>query len=496
MNTSAPSILTQGDLIQQKPLTVWNFECNCAPAYEIVRERSTIAPGTPLIHSHVYSGDLPAQYTFMINSKENSGMVVANQAARNFWQLFETPRSVNSLVDHFGPGVEDLALRLHQYGLLRAYGTTKPLSRKAPQVLSVWMHVTNECNLRCSYCYINKSHEFMSRDVGIASVDAVIRSAKNSGFDTIRLKFAGGEPVLNFHLILELDTYAKQQATNFGLNYEGVILSNGVSLSEKHINALLSRNIRLMISLDGIGELHNNQRMFTNGVGSFAWVKRALNKLKSFGLTPFINVTVTGTNVAGLPNTVGFLLEENLPFTLNFYRDLGDMSEKLWIENENLTHYLLKAFERIEKNLPPYSLLGILLDRSNLSQLRNKACGVGDSYMAINHHGQIAKCHALMDRPLTSVHDLNPVMKLKLDQTQFQNISIDEKDGCRDCRWRYWCAGGCPLLTHTNTGRSDMRSPFCDVYQAVYPALLRLEGLRLMQYGVYLMQSDQKQEIL
>jgi uncharacterized protein len=478
-----PYILVQDDIAQNEDLSVREEECNCAPAYQIIRERPMIAAETPMIHSDIYSGDLPAQHSFMVNSIENGGVVVANQPARNLWQLFDRPRSANSLVDQFGPDGKNLAIRLHHYGLLKVFGETKPSFKKVPQVLSAWIHITNECNLRCSYCYINKSHDFMSREIGIAAVDAVIRSAQGSDFDTIRLKFAGGEATLSFPLILELDTYAKEQTARVGLNYEAVLLSNGVALSETQINELLSRHIRLVISLDGVGEYHDRQRVFVNGVGSFAWVERTLNKLRKCGLIPFISVTVTGRNVFGLPSTVDFLLEQELPFNLNFYRDLGAMSRNLQLENKDLAHYLLAAFEQIEKRLPPYSLLNILLDRSNLVQLHNKACGVGDSYLAVSHRGQIAKCHAQMDHPLTSVSDPNPLTKLIEDQTQFRNISVDEKEGCKECQWRYWCAGGCPLLTYASTGRYDVKSPFCDVYQTMYPYLLRLEGLRLMKYG-------------
>ena len=60
--------------------------------------------------------------------------------------------------------------------------------------------------------------------------------------------------------------------------------------------------------------------------------------------------------------------------------------------------------------------------------------------------------------------------------------SVDEKEGCRDCQWRYWCTGGCPLQTFRATGRYDLKSPNCSIYQAIFPEVLRLEGLRLLKY--------------
>jgi len=39
------------------------------------------------------------------------------------------------------------------------------------------------------------------------------------------------------------------------------------------------------------------------------------------------------------------------------------------------------------------------------------------------------------------------------------------------------------LLTYKATGRYDVKSPYCRVYKAIYPELLKLEGLRLLKYA-------------
>ena len=57
--------------------------------------------------------------------------------------------------------------------------------------------------------------------------------------------------------------------------------------------------------------------------------------------------------------------------------------------------------------------------------------------------------------------------------------------GCRDCEWKYWCAGGCPLTTYRATGRYDVKSPNCNIYKAIYPQAMRLEGLRLLKYHLH-----------
>jgi uncharacterized protein len=99
----------------------------------------------------------------------------------------------------------------------------------------------------------------------------------------------------------------------------------------------------------------------------------------------------------------------------------------------------------------------------------------------VDHHGKIAKCHMEIEKPITNIYADDPLILIRADRKGLQNMSVEEKQGCRDCEWKYWCTGGCPLLTYRTTGRYDVKSPNCRIYKAIYPKLLRLEGLRLMK---------------
>ncbi|NJO07950.1 MAG: SPASM domain-containing protein [Chloroflexaceae bacterium] len=108
-------------------------------------------------------------------------------------------------------------------------------------------------------------------------------------------------------------------------------------------------------------------------------------------------------------------------------------------------------------------------------------CPVGAHYLVIDHQGNIAKCQMDIAHPVTSIAAADPLGAVRADQQRVQNVSVDQKEGCQSCEWRYWCAGGCPLVTHQATGRYDVQSPLCGVYRALFPDIIRLEGLRLAQ---------------
>ena len=425
--------------------------------------------------------------TLLLNPIGTSGPVVLNGSAQNILDLFSSPMTIQDAIVSIPDIDKDRTASIVQHmimlGLISSPDYIKPL-RQAPRTLTAWLHVTNECNLRCDYCYITKTPDKMDVEQGKLSVDAVFRSAIANGFQSVKLKFAGGESTMNFSLLLELYDYARSQAMEKGLGLGGVVLTNGVGITERMIDALQERKLKLSISLDGVGEYHDAQRKFINGKGSFDLVERSLDRLSACGLVPSITITVSNRNLDGLPQVVEFVLQRNLPFTINFYREnecsAGHVD--LAYNDEKILEAMKKAFAIIENNLPPHSLLGSLVDRTRLDAPHSKPCGVGDSYLVIDQNGKVAKCHMEIERSITDVTVNDPLRLIQLDQIGIQNHSVDEKEGCKECTWKNWCAGGCPALTYRVTGRFDVKSPNCKIYKALFPEVLRLEGLRLLKY--------------
>lgn len=416
---------------------------------------------------------------------------VLNEFACRLLNAFAPARSIaHVLADHpdWDPDhVRQASMQLAALSLLRPAGGSTAVScgQTPPDTLAVWLHITNQCNLRCDYCYLRKTDEALALDTGRRAIDAIFRSASRHHFDRVKLKYAGGEASLHARMLLSLHDYAAQQASRLNIGLDAVLLSNGVTLSQRLIQGLRDRAIRVMISLDGVGAAHDVQRKFPNGRGSFAAVARTLNRMQERGMTPFISVTVSARNLDGLPDAVSYLLERDLPFGLYFYRDNESSHElhDLRFEEERLIQAMNSAFDMIEASLPQRSLLGSLVDRASFATPHRRACGVGQNYLVINQHGLVAKCQMEVERPITSIAAEDPLAVIRASPVGLQNPPVDEKESCRDCIWRYWCAGGCPRATYQATGRYDGKSPNCRIYRALYPRVLRLEGLRLLRWA-------------
>ena len=86
-----------------------------------------------------------------------------------------------------------------------------------------------------------------------------------------------------------------------------------------------------------------------------------------------------------------------------------------------------------------------------------------------------------LERPVTEIWAQDLLAAVRNEAKGLHNLDVEQRPGCRTCMWRYWCGGGCPLQPSHDSGDAVSASPYCRVYQAIFPDLLRLEGLRLVK---------------
>lgn len=403
-----------------------------------------------------------------------SQIVVLSSAA---WELLRAP----ALPDYASSPEAARALEaMAQLGLLmEATPTPHPAD---PTILTAWLHVTDACNLDCAYCYLQKSGEAMSEGVGYAAVEAVFRSALANGYEGVALKFAGGEASLNMPLVERLLKHARALAQREGLTLAAGMLSNGLALTDDRLRLVRDLGLRLMISLDGLDAASDRQRLTLGGRPSASAVRRRIERALALGVQPDVAVTVTGSSVAGLPRLAEWMLGLDLPFSISFYREshCGAARAELQLDEGRLIEGLRATYAVVAARPPRWSVLAALLDRADLSAPHRRPCAAGHSYLVVDHHGRIAKCQMELERPVTTTAAPDPLALVRADTISLQNLPVEEKEGCRDCDWRWWCAGGCPIATYRATGRYDVRSPNCSIYQALYPDLVRLEATRIL----------------
>ncbi|PHM08796.1 radical SAM/SPASM domain-containing protein [Nostoc sp. 'Peltigera malacea cyanobiont' DB3992] len=416
-------------------------------------------------------------------------VAVLNQSAIFLLEQFTNPQKLDDIaIEHLDIDPIDLQAaiqELYQARLIAPNNYSSFNLNEIPETLTAWLHITDRCNLRCDYCYLPHEAKDMSIDIGKAAIESTFRSATLNNYRRVKLKYAGGEALLCSPLIKDLHLYAQSLSKETDIILDGVVLSNGTLITPEIVEMLQILNLRLMISLDGLSNFHNMQRSYASGKGSFEDVERGIKIALKNGIIPDVSITVSGRNAEGLPDLLEWILEYNLPFSLNFYREneLSASYEDLQLEESRLIEGMLAAFKVIELKLPNRSLLGSLIDRANLASSHKRTCGVGQSYLVFDYKGQIAKCQMQLHKTISASKTQDPLTLVRQDKAGIQNLSVEEKEGCRTCEWKYWCTGGCSLATFKATGRYDIQSPNCNIYKALYPEALRLEGLRLIKYS-------------
>lgn len=151
-------------------------------------------------------------------------------------------------------------------------------------VTQLILQVTQDCNLRCSYCYyVNESYRNrhhaklnMSLDTAKKAMDYLL--SHSVGKDSITLGFYGGEPLLRMDLLKYCIEYMESQVQDRHILF--TLTTNGTLLTDDIIEYFITHNVALFISLDGTKETHDRNRKFVNGRGSFDIVMRNVAHIK------------------------------------------------------------------------------------------------------------------------------------------------------------------------------------------------------------------------
>ena len=93
----------------------------------------------------------------------------------------------------------------------------------------------------------------------------------------------------------------------------------------------------------------------------------------------------------------------------------------------------------------------------------------------IDHLGNVTACQMLIGERWADIANDDPLGAVREKGSALFDPPSDESPECRSCPWRYVCSGGCPLIRETPLHRR-----YCQVYRAILPQLVRLEGLKLI----------------
>lgn len=441
----------------------------------------------------VYLGTVE-DYYFVYNPVSESGITVLNKESYYVYSLINEERSVKEIyfkAKEIDPNVTQALIKNILKDLIDKeviyIGSPKnhyDIFKRKPTQLGVWLHLTNQCNLRCTYCYVWKSSEYMSANTSDQAIKKIIQDGKKEGFKKIKIKFSGGECLLKLDELMRLVKLGKSLSKKSKVEIGFVVLTNGVLLTPRIAKIFKEEGIEVAVSMDGLGKYNDSQRVFPNGLGSFKFVERGINELIKYKIPFNVSVTITKNNIEHIPELTQYFLKNKIRFAFNFFRENFMVKEELISSDNKLITSLKKAYKYIYDNPPQNNCIDGLLDRVSFRRPHNNVCGMGKNYIVVRNDGKLVSCQMTLDKPIGSITDKNIIETMKegtfLDP---KTLTVDTKPICKDCQWKYLCGGGCPLLNYKQTGSFTSQSPYCNVYRQLIPEVLKLEAKRIIRYG-------------
>lgn len=167
--------------------------------------------------------------------------------------------------------------------------TTPSTYSVAPRTVSI--AITDECDFKCSYCYVNLKDRYLSKE------SIILYCKQLDQLGTFDIAFGGGEPTLHPDLIEICQTIWNN--TNLGIS----LTTHGHHLSEDIISNLRNNISFIRVSIDGVEPVYSKLRKMP--------LNNLLPKLKLLsGQIPFgINAVMNKLTIGHLDKLKDLFLE-------------------------------------------------------------------------------------------------------------------------------------------------------------------------------------------
>lgn len=143
--------------------------------------------------------------------------------------------------------------------------------------------LTNICNMSCIYCQakddISIVHKLMSIETAEKCVDIALQSPSRF----LSFEFQGGEPLANFDVLKHIVLYTEEHKGNKCISFN--LVSNLTLLTDDMLDFLIEHKVVISTSLDGDRELHDKNRSFSGGSGTYDIVVDKIKQIQNAKLS-------------------------------------------------------------------------------------------------------------------------------------------------------------------------------------------------------------------
>lgn len=266
----------------------------------------------------------------------------------------------------------------------------------------ITLELTERCNLRCKYCIYQDSNStyrgFGSRDMTFetakGAIDLLVEHSAEVELDKkLILTFYGGEPLFQFDLIKKCVEYAESQ--NVKHEWLFSITTNCTLLNDEMIDYFAKKGFTLTASIDGDKELHDANRVYQNGSGSFDLAIKNLEKAAlAYKENNVEGPRISINSVIASPNDF-----EGLDRMQNFFSSLKWLPEDARITWSYAQSDSIKTKEEIEREIARIEL-GNAIDLDPITEWHYKNLPSSE-HTLFTREGEMRSLMAIQDRRIT-----------------------------------------------------------------------------------------------
>lgn len=325
--------------------------------------------------------------------------------------------------------------------------------------------VSHKCNLRCKYCYYDKtSPECKSESLDMVRVKQLLTKEFSNCSGPIRITYHGGEPFVNWTAMRDLSMWALDMRRDIKF----LVTTNGTLLSEDAKQWLKSHKdqFTVVLSIDGPREVHDSERP-----DSFDRIDRGFF-VETYP-TVGVKMTVSPKTLPHMYRSFLYLVNEG------FYVNPSLAREVKWDKDIHLILYR-QELEKLANwylehpSVPPAELLGInfVQQPRAFGERCHCTCGAGRDIVAYDIDGTAYPCHSFIDFTKPKLQDdLDQLFALlKRNDAELLNSP------CTKCIFAPWCAP-CYGLSYVNRGGMGRLDEQMCLFSAVtIPFAAKLQG--------------------
>jgi len=341
---------------------------------------------------------------------------------------------------------------------------------RTPELASVFVYVTDRCNLACSHCYYTGRS---SGDLPLGSYKKMVDEMVEMGGAEITL--TGGEALLHPDLKALLTYGGKRCAIR--------LLTNGTLLDKEWASFLSNLNdVQIQISIDGSRrEIHDAIR----GEGTFEKALQGIGWLQAAGLGAQLNLstTVMARNLSDLPRIIDLAEKLGVPNVRFLPVRRKGRAESGWdamgasVDDSDYEAFFDHVFHNRNSHASKLEvscgLSGFILDLPDKSSSNDIWCPVGKK-LVITPQGDAYPCVLLQEEEfvLGNVFREGLAQVMASDRMAYACAVLTERKEkiheCARCHWRNFCQGGCVGEALGDWGTVWERGRFCNYRKRLY----------------------------